>query len=182
MTSLTSMFVVLALAAPAHADSVSGFCERDGKRLTFSDGIAFADARDADGMVTTTIFLTAKPLDLADLAKCSECSEPLTENTFGSPRGDRIKAQRSATAAGWIELAHSDGVNGMTSLGNIMYLADDGVLTGIDGGNGRVTVELRDDGRAVGKVTSEARGEGYDETDMTCAISFDVAIGWPHAR
>ncbi len=28
MTSLTSMFVVLALAAPAHADSVSGFCER----------------------------------------------------------------------------------------------------------------------------------------------------------
>ena len=62
MRSLILMVLVV-LAMPARADSVHGFCERDGKRITFSDGIAFVDARDADGVVTTTIYLTAKPLD-----------------------------------------------------------------------------------------------------------------------
>jgi len=57
------LMTLLFLVMPVQADSVKGFCERDGKRITFSDGIAFADARDAEGVVTTTIYLTAKPLD-----------------------------------------------------------------------------------------------------------------------
>ena len=90
----------------AHADTVRGFCERDGKRLDFTDGIAFADARDENGTLTTTIYLTANMLDRAALAKCADCVKPLPENTALSPRGDLIEAQRSATAKGWMEIQH----------------------------------------------------------------------------
>jgi hypothetical protein len=59
-----------------------------------------------------------------------------------------------------------------------MYLAPDGTLTGLDGGNGGV--ELSSKGkRFTGKVLTEARGPGMDETDMTCDVSFDLAVGWP---
>ena len=56
------LIALVVLAGPAQADSVQGFCERDGKRITFSDGIAFIDARDAEGVVTTAIYLTGGPL------------------------------------------------------------------------------------------------------------------------
>ena len=80
------------LAGPAFADSVKGFCERDGKRLEFSDGLAFVDARDAEGVVTTTIYLTVKPIDRKALAACTDCSGAPGEDTFGSPRGNFIEA------------------------------------------------------------------------------------------
>jgi hypothetical protein len=48
------LLALLILMPAAHADPVRGFCERDGKRLDFTDGIAFADAREGD-TVTTTI-------------------------------------------------------------------------------------------------------------------------------
>ena len=92
----------------AHADTVRGFCERGGKRLDFTDGIAFADARDASGAVTTAIYLTANKLDRAALAKCGDCGRALPENTAMSPRGDLIEAQRTATAKGWMEIQHVD--------------------------------------------------------------------------
>ena len=65
------------------------------------DAIAFADARDSDGTLTTTIYLTAKPIDRKALAACAACGAELPENTFLSPRGDLVEAQRTATAEGW---------------------------------------------------------------------------------
>ncbi|MGH8173754.1 MAG: hypothetical protein ACREPX_11445, partial [Rhodanobacteraceae bacterium] len=75
------LLALLVLMPAAHADSVKGFCERDGKRLDFTDGIAFQDAKDEAGTVTTTIYLTANKLDRTALAKCPDCNAPLPENT-----------------------------------------------------------------------------------------------------
>lgn len=170
---------LLALTPTAHAEGVSGFCERDGKRLVFTDGIAFGDARDENGTLTTTIYLTARPLDRKALAKCVECAGELPARTFLSPRGDLIEAQREATAKGWMEIQRVGGELDMSTIVNIMYLADDGTLTGIDGGNGRIAFDAHDGGRMVGKVTTEAREAPMNETDMTCDIAFDLSVGWP---
>ena len=174
---LFALVSLVLLASPAIADSVAGFCERDGKRLEFTDGIAFADARDAEGTVTTTIYFTARPLDRKALAACAECAGALGENTFVSPRGDLIEAQRAATAPGWMEIQHTGGELDITTIVNVMYLADDGTLTGIDGGNGQVAFEARSDTRVTGKVATIARED--PSTDMTCDIAFDLAVGWP---
>ncbi len=176
---IPSLIVLLILAPAVQADSVKGFCERDGKRLSFTDGIAFADARDADGKVTTTIYLTAKPLDRAALSRCVECAGKLPESTFTSPRGDLIEAQRAATAEGWMEIAHVGGELDMSTIVNLMYLAKDGVLTGLDGGNGSVEFATRDDKRVTGKVVTTAREAPMNETDMNCDVAFDLAVGWP---
>jgi len=176
---IPALLALLALTPLAHADTVRGFCERDGKRLDFSDGIAFADARDEKGVVTTTIYLTAKPLDRAALAKCAECASALPENTFQSPRGDLIEAQRAATAKGWMEIQHVGGELDMATLVNLMYLADDGTLTGLDGGNGHIAFDTRNDKRVAGKVTTEAREAPMNTTDMRCDIAFDLTVGWP---
>ncbi|MEO7326609.1 MAG: hypothetical protein ABIW82_17445 [Dokdonella sp.] len=174
------ILMVLCLAAvPALADSVQGFCERGGKRLTFSDGIAFVDARDSDGVATTAIYLTAKPLDRKALAACAACKSAPGESTFTSSRGQEIKKQRSATTDGWIELQHVAGEVDMASIVSIMYLASDGMLTGIDGGNGKVVLQTKGPARVVGKVISEAHEAPYNDTDMNCAVSFDLALGWP---
>ena len=173
------LLVLLALAPPAHADLVHGYCERGGKRLDFTDGIAFEDARDASGTVTTTIYLTAKPIDRVALAKCAECAGKLGENTFSSPRGDRIEAQRGATAAGWMEIQHVGGELDMTTIVNLMYLAADGTLTGLDGGNGRVELQAHDARHVAGKVVTTAREAPMNETDMRCDIAFEIALGWP---
>ncbi|MGN6519963.1 MAG: hypothetical protein ACTHK2_11130 [Dokdonella sp.] len=170
---------LLAFASPVLADSVSGSCERDGKRLVFTDGIAFQDARDAQGVVTTTIYLTAKPLDRAALARCAECAAAPGESTFVSPRGDIVEAQRAATAAGWMEIAHTGGELDMATIVNIMYLAGDGTLTGLDGGNGRVEFTTKSASRMAGKVLTEAREAPMNETDMQCDVTFDLAVGWP---
>ncbi len=167
------------VAATANAASVSGSCSRDGHTISFSDGIAFLDARDAKGVETTTIYLTAKPLDRAALARCTECKAAPGENTFMSSRGDVIEAQRAATAAGWMEIAYTGGDLDMTTIVNLMYLAPDGTLTGLDGGNGHVELTAKDGKRFAGKVVTEARGAGLDSTDMTCDVSFDIAVGWP---
>jgi hypothetical protein len=152
--SSAGLFVLVALVAPAHAESVHGHCERGGKRLDFRDGIAFGDARDASGAVTTTIYLTAQPIDRAALAKCAECAGKLGESTFSSPRGDLVEAQRTATAAGWMEIQHVGGELDMTTIVNLMYLAADGTLTGLDGGNGRVELQARTTTRMSGKVAT----------------------------
>ncbi len=175
------LLTLLLLAGPALADSVKGHCERDGKRLEFSDGLAFVDARDAEGVVTTTIYLTVKPIDRKAAAACAECGAAPGENTFDSPRGDFIEAQ-AATKAGWVEMQHVAGELDMTTIVNLMYLADDGVLTGLDGGNGKVTLQANEAKRIAGTLGSEARGEGYDETDMTCSVAFDLTPGWPGGR
>lgn len=174
--------LMFAFALPAYADSVSGSCERDGKRLTFTDGIAFQGARDEKGVVTTTIYLTAKPLDRAALAKCAECAAAPGESTFTSPRGDVVEAQRSATAEGWMEIAHTGGELDMATIVSLMYLAPDGTLTGLDGGNGRVELATKSAARMSGKVSTEAREAPMNETDMTCDVRFDLAVGWPKAR
>jgi len=174
-----ALLALLTLMPAAHADTVRGFCERDGKRLDFTDGIAFADARDENGTVTTTMYLTANKLDRAALAKCADCAKPLPENTALSPRGDLIEAQRSATAKGWMEIQHVGGELDMTTIVNLMYLADNGTLTGLDGGNGRVSFDSRSEKRLAGKVTTEAREAPMNETDMRCDIAFDLAVGWP---
>lgn len=171
--------ILLLLAGTAHADSVKGYCERDGKRLQFTDGIAFEDARDERGTVTTTIYLTAKPLDRAALAKCAQCRGAPGENTFTSPRGDVVEAQHSAVDAGWMELAHVGGELDMSTIVNLMYLAADGTLTGLDGGNGRIELSAKSKQRFTGKVVTEAREAPMNETDMTCDVSFDLAVGWP---
>lgn len=171
------IFLLAMLPFAASADSVKGYCERDGKRLEFSDGIAFADARDQEGTVTTTIYLTAMALDRKALAACAECRGELGETTFVSPRGDLIEAQRDATAKGWMEIQHTGGELDMTSIVNVMYLADDGTLTGIDGGNGQVAFDVRTDQRVTGKVTTIKRED--PSTDMSCEIAFDLAVGWP---
>lgn len=173
------LMALLVMAMPVHADSVQGFCERDGKRITFSDGIAFVDARDADGVVTTTIYLTAKPLDRKALAACAACSEAPGETTFSSARGNEVERQRSATADGWIEMQHVAGELDMTTIVNLMYLAKDGVLTGLDGGNGKVVLQTNSPTRIAGKLTSEAHEAPYNDTDMNCAASFDLTVGWP---
>ena len=175
------VFLLLMLATPAFADSVKGYCERDGKRLEFSDGLAFVDARDAAGVVTTTVYLTVKPIDRAVLATCAGCTDAPGENTFVSPRGDFIEAQ-PATKAGWVEMQHVAGELDMTAIVNLMYLDADGVMNGLDGGNGKVVLQTNDGKRIAGTLGSEARGEGYDETDMTCAVAFDLTPGWPGKR
>jgi hypothetical protein len=173
------LLTLLATMPVAHADAVRGYCERDGKRLEFSDGIAFADARDDKGAITTTIYITAKPLDRAALARCKECAAPLPENTAMSSRGDLIEAQRGATAKGWMEIQHVGGELDMTTLVNLMYLADNGTLTGLDGGNGRITFDTRTDKRVSGKVTTEKREAPMNSTDMNCDVAFDLTMGWP---
>ena len=180
MRTAILMSLVL-LSSSALADSVAGYCERDGKRLEFHDGLAFIDARDAAGVTTTTIYLTVKPIDRKALATCSECAEAPGEDTFGSPRGDAIEAL-AATKAGWVEMQHVGGDLDMTTIVNLMYLAADGVLNGLDGGNGKVTLQTNDAKRIAGTLGSEARGEGYDETDMTCNVAFDLTPGWPGKR
>jgi len=174
-----ALLALLTLIPAAHADTVRGFCERGGKRLDFTDGIAFADARDSSGTVTTTIYLTAKALDRAALKRCADCAAALPENTAMSPRGDLIEAQRTATAKGWMEIQHVGGELDMSTIVNLMYLADDGTLTGLDGGNGHVAFDVRTDQRVTGKVTTEAREAPMNETDMRCDIAFDLAVGWP---
>jgi hypothetical protein len=176
---IPALLALCVLMPIAHADTVGGFCERGGKRLDFTDGIAFADARDETGAVTTTIYLTAKKLDRAALAKCAACAGPLPENTAMSPRGDLIEAQRTATAKGWMEIQHVGGELDMTTIVNLMYLADNGTLTGLDGGNGKVSFEVRTDQHLAGKVTTEKREAPMNETDMNCDIAFDLAVGWP---
>ncbi len=173
------LLIFLMLMTPVHADTVQGFCERDGKRITFSDGIAFVDARDSEGVVTTAIYLTAKSLDRKALAACETCASAPGENTFMSSRGDTIEKQRSATAEGWIEMQHVSGELDMTSIVNLMYLASDGVLTGLDGGNGKVTLQTNTPTHVVGKVGSEAHEAPFNDTDMKCEVSFDLAVGWP---
>ena len=173
------LLILLSLSSAGHTDSVKGYCERDGKRLDFSDGIAFEDARDTQGTLTTTIYLTAKPLDRKALAKCAECKGPLGENTFVSPRGDLVEAQRTATAKGWLEFQHVGGELDMTTISNIMYLADNGTLTGLDGGNGHVVFDAHGATRLSGKLTTEDREAPMNSTDMKCDITFDLAIGWP---
>jgi len=171
--------LALCLSMPmAHADSVRGFCERDGKRLDFTAGIAFADARD-ENVVTTTIYLTANKLDRTALAKCAACAGALPANTAMSPRGDLIEAQRAATAKGWMEIQHVGGELDMTTIVNLMYLADNGTLTGLDGGNGKVSFEARTDQHLSGKVATEKREAPMNTTDMHCDIAFDLAVGWP---
>ena len=176
---ISALLALLVLMPAAHADTVRGYCERDGKRLDFADGIAFADARDTSGTVTTTIYLTAKPLDRAALAKCAECNAALPENTMMSPRGDLIETQRGAVGKGWMEIAHVGGELDMTTLVNLMYLADNGTLTGLDGGNGQIKLDVRTDKRVAGKVTTEAREAPMNSTDMKCDVAFDLAVGWP---
>jgi hypothetical protein len=176
----TPTFLALLMLTPmAHADSVFGFCERDGKRLGFTDGIAFADARDGTGAVTTTIYLTANKLDRAALAKCASCAGALPENTALSPRGDLVEAQRTATAKGWMEIQHVGGELDMATIANLMYLADDGTLTGLDGGNGHVSFDARTEKRVAGKVSTESREAPMNQTDMRCDVTFDLAVGWP---
>jgi hypothetical protein len=174
-----SLMVLLVLVMPVHAASVDGFCEREGKRITFSDGIAFADARDSEGVVTTTLYLTAKPLDRKALAGCAECAKAPGENTFMSPRGDVVEAQRAATADGWVEVQHVGGELDMTTIVNLMYVAEDGTRTGLDGGNGRVNIEINSPTRMVGTMTTEAHEPPMNETDMNCEVKFDLAVGWP---
>jgi len=170
------IFLALCLLVPiAHADTVSGFCERYGKRLEFSDGIAFADASD-EGRVTTKIYLTANKLDRAALAKCAACAGALPKDTFFSPRGDLIAAQRTATAKGWMEIQHFGGQTNKAAIANIMYLADNGTLTGVDDGNGEVSFSTRTDKRVTGKIATEGP---KSNTDMSCDIAFDLAVGWP---
>jgi hypothetical protein len=176
---ITSLLALFMLMPTAHADTVRGFCERGGKRLDFTDGLAFADARDATGAVTTTIYLTANKLDRAALATCADCAGALPENTAMSPRGDLIEAQRKATAKGWMELQHVGGELDMTTIVNLMYLADDGTLTGLDGGNGHVSFDTRTDERVAGKVMTETREAPMNETDMHCDVAFDLGVGWP---
>ena len=67
----------------------------------------------------------------------------------------------------------------MTAIVNLMYVADDGTHTGLDGGNGKVVFDTRSDARVVGKVITEAREAPFNETDMNCEIAFDLAVGWP---
>ncbi len=173
-----TMLSLLAFSCATHAAGVSGFCERDGKRLEFTDGLAFADARENDA-VTTTIYFSAKPLDRAALAACTECAGELPENTFLSPRGDLIETQKDAIAKGWMEIQHVGGELDMSTIVNIMYIADDGTHTGLDGGNGRISFDKRDETRVAGKVTTEAREAPMNETDMNCDIAFDLPVGWP---
>ena len=96
----------------------------------------------------------------------------------GSPRGDLIEAQHAAVDAGWIELAHVGGDLDMATIVNIMYLAADGSLTGIDGGNGRIELTPKGE-RFTGKLVTEAREAPMNETDMRCDLVFDLAVGWP---
>jgi len=103
----------------------------------------------------------------------------LPENTAMSPRGDLIEAQRTATAKGWMEIQHVGGELDMTTIVNLMYLADNGTLTGLDGGNGKVSFEVRTDQHLAGNVTTEKREAPMNETDMNCDITFDLAVGWP---
>lgn len=174
-----TLLLLSTTVATAHAATVSGSCSRDGHTIRFSDGIAFLDARDENGVETTTIYLTAKPLDRAALARCAECKAAPGVNVFTSPRGDVVEAQRSATAAGWMEIAYTGGELDMTTIVNLMYVAPDGTLTGLDGGNGHVELTSKDGKRFAGKVVTEARGDGPDSTDMTCDVHFDIAVGWP---
>jgi len=97
-----------------------------------------------------------------------------------SPRGDLIETQKDAIAQGWMEIHHTGGELDMSTLVNIMYVADDGTHTGIDGGNGKVVFETRSDARVTGKVITETREAPFNETDMNCDIAFDLAVGWPN--
>ncbi|MGB0134953.1 hypothetical protein [Dokdonella sp.] len=177
---ILTLMALLVLAMPVRADTIQGFCERDGKRIAFSDGIAFVDARDAGGAVTTKIYLTANPLDRKALAACIECAGPPGEGSHGSPRGTVVEKQHSATADGWIQMRHVGGDYEMTMIDNLMYLAKDGVLTGLDGGNGKVILQINTPTRIAGKLTSEAHEVPYNDTDMNCAATFDVTVGWPN--
>ena len=93
-----------------------------------------------------------------------------------------VEAQHAAVDAGWLEFQHVGGELDMTTLVNLMYLAPDGTLTGLDGGNGRIELTTRDGRRIAGRMLTEAREAPMNETDMSCAVDFDLTLGWPGAK
>ena len=78
-----------------------------------------------------------------------------------------------------MEIQHVGGELDMTTIVNLMYLAADGTLTGLDGGNGRVELQAHDASAVAGKVVTTAREAPMNETDMRCDIAFELAVGWP---
>lgn len=167
--------LLAAFSFPALAGHVTGYCERGGKSVSFVDGVAFADARDESGAITTTIYLTSMPLDRKKLAECRGCGRPLGENTLASSRGDAVDAQINAADGGWLEASHVGGEIDITTVVNVAYVAPDGTHTGIMAGNERLSFEVRDEDKHIaGKVTTEAGDYG-----MICDVVFDFAMGWP---
>ena len=70
----------------------------------------------------------------------------------------------------------------MGTIRNILYLADDGVLNGIDGTNstGALRFSSLSETHLSGTIkTVPTEPEYFDDTDMTCDVSFDLPVGWP---
>lgn len=175
MRHLVSFLCLSLSAGCAVAASVSGECQREGTTLKFVDGIAFESARDEEGRLTTSIFLTTLPIDRKQLAQCTDCGGELPTNTFMSPRRDWIGAQFKATKGGWLSAEYVGGDLDMLSVHGVDYFAPDGVQTGIAAGNERMTLEVNDGKRMVGTL-SFAEGDYWG---ATCSGRFDIAVGWP---
>lgn len=162
-------------AGAAAAATVSGECQREGTTLKWVDGIAFESARDANGVVTTSIYLTTKPIDRKQLASCTDCGGELPENTFMSTRRDWIGAQFKASKGGWLSAEYVGGEMDMVNVHGVDYYAPDGVQTGIAAGNERMTLDVKD-GKRIAGTLSYAEGDYWG---ATCSGRFDLEVGWP---
>lgn len=167
---------LLALSCAAQADSVRGTCERDGVRLSFTDGIAFPVSRSADGTVSTEILLTVDALDRAAVAAaCADCAEPLPENSAMSSRAYTVQTK---SHKGFMRISHVGGEMNHTSIVDVSYLDKTGTLFGIGGGDGKVMFDVFDEKRIAGKVT-DVPDEYSEPDDAVCDVTFDLAVGWP---
>lgn len=176
---MRSAMLILSLsilaAGGAAANSVSGECQREGTTLKWVDGIAFESARDEKGWVTTAIYFTTKPIDRKQLAQCPDCGGELPANTFLSTREDWIDAQIKAAKGGWLSASHVGGEMDMVMVNDISHFAPDGMQTGIQAGNERLSFEVNDGKRMTGTL-SFAEGDYFG---ATCAGKFDLTVGWP---
>lgn len=173
MLSSFAMLVVLAAAAeePGRA---TGFCERDGKTLSFVDAIAFPDARDKEGATTTTLYLVSVALDRKALAECLHCGRPLPEKPLRSARRAAVEAQVRAANGGWLHARRFGGPDATVLVIEIQGDGPDGTSASIMLGNERVTAKVREqDDHIAGKVSSDA---GFGNR---CDAVFDFKLGWP---
>jgi len=167
----------LLMAAGEVPVQVTGFCERAGETFSFVDAIAFDDARDKKGVVTTTLYLVSAPLDREALAGCLNCSRPLLEKPTRSVRREAVEAQARAAGAGWLQARYFGGQGATVFVMDIARGRADGGATSIMAGNEKVQATLRDaDRHLAGKVLSDA---GFGNR---CEAVFDVKVGWPKAE
>ena len=171
------LFIVISAAAPAGAAEVAASCQREGKTLTFVDGLAFDSVLTPEGQRTTALYLTTLPIDRAKLARCAACNAgTLPDDIFAdNPREDAIEQQFKEGNGGWFVARYTGGDMDMTTVDGVYFYTPE-MMSGIGAGNEEVTFEVNDGTRMRGTLSSR---DPADYWGATCTGRFDVPVAWP---